>query len=161
MPLPDLPKQLTLCHPWHGKLSDCGYPLKKVGKKWVRYHRLLWASTFGPIPPGLCVCHLCDNRACVNLDHLFLATHQENVQDAVRKGRMKGGKPGRRHSRLAACRRGHPLEGPNILVRSNGEHRCKICHDAERARYNARRRETRRRWESLLPSLLPPRPGRR
>jgi hypothetical protein len=52
-------------------------------------HRLAWEIKNGEIPNGLFVLHKCDNPACCNTDHLFLGTQKDNMQDALKKGRMK------------------------------------------------------------------------
>lgn len=51
-------------------------------------HRWIYKRKIGPVPEGLDVCHKCDNPACVNLDHLFIGTRQQNMDDCVTKGRI-------------------------------------------------------------------------
>ena len=50
-------------------------------------HRYAWKIAFGEIPDDTCVLHHCDNPKCVNPDHLFLGTNQENVDDKMKKNR--------------------------------------------------------------------------
>ena len=70
-----------------GCLLPNGYGKKgRDGKTWLA-HRLAWFDAHGPIPIGMCVCHKCDNRKCVNVSHLFLGTRSDNTQDMLAKGR--------------------------------------------------------------------------
>lgn len=61
------------------------------GYQKIGAHRASWLINRGPIPDGLWVLHKCDNRRCVNPDHLFLGTCEDNVHDMWEKGR--GSKP--------------------------------------------------------------------
>lgn len=64
-----------------------GYGVVVVDGKQTQAHRYSWELHNGPIPAGLWVLHKCDNRKCVNPNHLFLGDLQDNVDDMVKKGR--------------------------------------------------------------------------
>jgi hypothetical protein len=69
--------------------SNNGYPHFSVKGKLVRASRYAYAEKHGKIPPGLMVLHMCDNRLCINTDHLYLGSAKENSLDSVRRGTSK------------------------------------------------------------------------
>ena len=76
------------CWYYTGYVGVNGYGYLTIDSVRHRTHRLSYQIYKGPIPEGLYVCHKCDNRSCVNPDHLFLGTAKDNWHDCLSKGRI-------------------------------------------------------------------------
>lgn len=90
--LADLQSRTTIddngCWNWLRAMYPNGYGIVSFNGKTCGAHRVAWTVARGPIPGGLCVLHRCDNRRCVNPDHLWLGTKGDNARDMAAKGRQ-------------------------------------------------------------------------
>ena len=77
------------CWGWSGLISNKGYSSINIRGAKTGAHRASWMIHNGHIPDGIFVCHRCNNRSCTNPNHLFLGTHQDNMDDMIKKGRTK------------------------------------------------------------------------
>lgn len=87
------------CWPWAAGYHSDGYGVAFDGRtrKTGAAHRLAWSILRGPIPAGMHILHRCDNRRCVNPDHLYLGTPKANGRD--RKARIDAAKAAGKWSR--------------------------------------------------------------
>ena len=84
------------CWNWNGATAS-GYGVivlnrkvaaeHEVGRNY-QTHRASYEIHHGPIAAGQVIRHKCDNKLCLNPDHLEVGTQRENIQDAIDRGRM-------------------------------------------------------------------------
>ena len=110
----------TACHQWTAYTLN-GYGRFRVGAKMIRSHRVSYEIHRGPIPDGLHVLHECDNPTCVNPDHLWLGTNQDNIDDKMAKGRHVSANGEKTH-----CKHGHEFTEENTY-RHSGRRWCRAC----------------------------------
>lgn len=108
----------TGCWNWLGNTDWCGYPIIKFRNREIRVHRWSLEQKLGrPIPPKHMACHTCDNPTCMNPDHLFLGTQEDNMRDMKEKGRGRRGGSALSEEKVRQIRR---------MYRSGGYTQAKI-----------------------------------
>ena len=105
----------TGCWEWTANRSQDGYGRIKVSGRKVKAHRVSYELTYGPIPEGLQIDHLCRVRCCINPAHLEAVTSRENM----RRGRGK--------SLKTHCIRGHEYTPENTYINPKGHRHCRTC----------------------------------
>lgn len=92
------PEPNTGCWLWGGgAYGKFGYGAITLGRKSLNNvrkayaHRVSFMIAYGVIPHRLCVLHKCDTPSCVNPDHLYVGTREQNVEDIVKRGRHAHG----------------------------------------------------------------------
>lgn len=143
-----MPEPNSGCWIWLRGLNKDGYGSMSLRSRAQTTHRFAWQLYRGPIQKGMCVCHRCDVRGCVNPDHLFLGTPKDNDADMRAKGRAILLRP--RHGELngrAKLRANDVVEirrrkksGENLrtLAKEYGVTQFTICKIASGARWGQR-----------------------
>lgn len=90
-PVPPHCPEIGQCWVWLDPKHIKGYGQFYVNGRTMYVHRHSWELHYDKIPEGLYVLHRCDNRACVNPEHLFLGTNDDNMLDMVMKDRQVKG----------------------------------------------------------------------
>lgn len=107
------------CVNWVGAVSAQGYGIFYLGAACggatMSAHKAAFIACNGPVPPGMVIDHTCDNKRCVNPQHLVASTYSENIRrSAIARSRAR-----------THCRRGHAAIPENF--RSNRGGACRLC----------------------------------
>ena len=129
------------CWVWNGCRRN-GYGLMKIGGKKRYAHRVFWEDCHGPIAEGT-VLHLrCQNRRCVNPNHLLPVSAKEHwalhPESLLQQNKAK-----------THCVNGHPFTLENTIIRRNGYRDCRICYAERQPIFRARKRD--RLWGFVSP----------
>jgi len=111
--------EVTDCWNWRGNLSQDGYGQFHYNGATTVAHRFIYECTHGAIPGNMTVHHQCNNRACVNLNHLELLSKRDNV---LLNGGLTAINAAKTH-----CIRGHAFDDKNTYVNPTGARECKAC----------------------------------
>lgn len=81
------------CWEWTGSIDQNGYGVMNIAKKHKRAHRISYECFYGKIPENSFICHHCDNRKCINPEHIYCGdseTNSKDMDDRKRRNALKG-----------------------------------------------------------------------
>jgi HNH endonuclease len=114
-PVPEKRPELGPCHVWIGYIPKDGYPMFRLRRMPFLAHRISYALVNGNPIPELDVHHQCENKKCVNTEHLEAVNRRAHI--------FMGSGFAALNARKKLCQRGHPLSPPN----AHGSRRCLEC----------------------------------
>lgn len=113
------PCPTTGCYLWTAPDNGNGYGRISISGRNVYAHRYAYERWVGAIPEDLVVDHICNNRACVNPDHLRVTTNRKNVLRGIGTSAV--------NARKVECFRGHEFTDDNTYISPDGQRHCKAC----------------------------------
>ena len=140
------PEPNSGCWIWMGGVRGVNNnlrPVMQLDREPVCAYRFSYVHFIGAVPDGMFVCHRCHNGLCVNPDHLYVGTPQQNTDDMMRAGRhfSQGDNNPRAMAALKkriseiskrrllnpTCSKGHLLDAENMYAHPSGRRVCKTC----------------------------------
>lgn len=138
------------CIPWDGPINKSKGYGRTQGKHGRPAHRECWEEKYGPLKSGIVLHHLCENKLCVNLDHLQPLTVSEHSKQHPTILNMRNGGGSAINRAKTHCPAGHEYSPENTYHmpadrrHPNGTRNCRTCK-----REGNRRRRSLGRWERL------------
>jgi hypothetical protein len=131
-------KRRSGCWEWTGPRMHAGYGIFMYGGKLRRVHRLMLyflglIDINKPYSKKSLALHKCDNRICVNPEHLYVGSFLDNNLDTLRRGRNKA-------ATKKVCINGHKFTLNNTYITPGGHRQCRICKKRRKTEWQDRRR---------------------